>query len=171
MVDPFRNQKIQNWAAEFAESDAAKAFPAMLQEHANTITEAFLHSACLSRNVEPEVLTEPDIKAGLLDGAGKLVLPKSTHAHIPSLCAAFLEMLQLQGRVPAGRTLPSFVRALRSAYLAQAVRVPQRPGRKSPGSSNVKPLVRPGSKLGPNAPCPCGSGKKYKKCCLRLLDK
>ena len=21
-----------------------------------------------------------------------------------------------------------------------------------------------------NAPCPCGSGKKYKKCCLRRLD-
>jgi len=23
------------------------------------------------------------------------------------------------------------------------------------------------AKLSPNAPCPCGSGKKYKKCCLR----
>ncbi len=23
-----------------------------------------------------------------------------------------------------------------------------------------------GSKIGRNAPCPCGSGKKYKKCCL-----
>ncbi len=25
--------------------------------------------------------------------------------------------------------------------------------------------VRPGPKIGRNAPCPCGSGKKYKKCC------
>ena len=25
-----------------------------------------------------------------------------------------------------------------------------------------------GSKIGRNEPCPCGSGKKYKKCCLRL---
>ena len=23
------------------------------------------------------------------------------------------------------------------------------------------------SKIGRNDPCPCGSGKKYKKCCLR----
>ena len=29
-----------------------------------------------------------------------------------------------------------------------------------------KPLKNPGSKLGRNDPCPCGSGKKYKKCCL-----
>ena len=25
-------------------------------------------------------------------------------------------------------------------------------------------------KTGRNAPCPCGSGKKYKKCCLRKAD-
>ena len=27
--------------------------------------------------------------------------------------------------------------------------------------------VRKGKKIGPNDPCPCGSGKKYKKCCGR----
>ncbi|MSP00047.1 MAG: hypothetical protein EXR07_03195 [Acetobacteraceae bacterium] len=26
--------------------------------------------------------------------------------------------------------------------------------------------VRSASKIGRNEPCPCGSGKKYKKCCL-----
>lgn len=29
-----------------------------------------------------------------------------------------------------------------------------------------QPLVRTGPKVGRNDPCPCGSGKKYKKCCL-----
>jgi len=29
-------------------------------------------------------------------------------------------------------------------------------------------IVREGPKVGRNDPCPCGSGKKYKKCCLRL---
>lgn len=28
-----------------------------------------------------------------------------------------------------------------------------------------KPFVRTTPKVGPNDPCPCGSGKKYKKCC------
>lgn len=28
-----------------------------------------------------------------------------------------------------------------------------------------KPAVRAGAKVGRNDPCPCGSGKKYKKCC------
>ena len=30
----------------------------------------------------------------------------------------------------------------------------------------TKPLVRDYLKIGRNDPCPCGSGKKYKKCCL-----
>lgn len=29
------------------------------------------------------------------------------------------------------------------------------------------PVRRPGPKVGPNDPCPCGSGRKYKKCCRR----
>jgi len=31
------------------------------------------------------------------------------------------------------------------------------------------PFVRPDPKVGRNDPCPCGSGKKYKKCCLGKL--
>jgi preprotein translocase subunit SecA len=30
------------------------------------------------------------------------------------------------------------------------------------------PLKRDGDKVGRNAPCPCGSGKKYKKCCGKM---
>ncbi len=30
-----------------------------------------------------------------------------------------------------------------------------------------EPFRRDGRKVGPNEPCPCGSGRKYKKCCGR----
>jgi len=32
-------------------------------------------------------------------------------------------------------------------------------------SSRVNPVKRQGGKVGRNDPCPCGSGKKYKRCC------
>jgi len=32
-----------------------------------------------------------------------------------------------------------------------------------------KPVRREGEKIGRNSPCPCGSGKKYKKCCGRAV--
>ncbi|HNS95803.1 MAG TPA: YchJ family protein [Polyangiaceae bacterium] len=31
-----------------------------------------------------------------------------------------------------------------------------------------EPMVRTGPKVGRNDPCPCGSGKKYKKCCGKV---
>ena len=33
------------------------------------------------------------------------------------------------------------------------------------GGRRERPVVRPGLKIGRNDPCPCGSGRKYKKCC------
>jgi len=33
------------------------------------------------------------------------------------------------------------------------------------GQTEKKPIVRKEKKIGRNEPCPCGSGKKYKKCC------
>jgi preprotein translocase subunit SecA len=33
------------------------------------------------------------------------------------------------------------------------------------GSGPQKPTARSSTKVGRNDPCPCGSGKKYKKCC------
>ena len=36
----------------------------------------------------------------------------------------------------------------------------------SDGTVKKQP-VRAGNKCGPNDPCPCGSGKKYKKCCMQ----
>ena len=32
-------------------------------------------------------------------------------------------------------------------------------------AQQVQQVVRSGEKIGRNDPCPCGSGKKYKKCC------
>lgn len=38
-------------------------------------------------------------------------------------------------------------------------------GGESSGESKTKPVRRQAEKIGRNTPCPCGSGKKYKKCC------
>jgi preprotein translocase subunit SecA len=35
-----------------------------------------------------------------------------------------------------------------------------------PAAARSEPRAADGQKVGRNDPCPCGSGKKYKKCCL-----
>jgi len=70
---------------------------------------------------------------------------------VPAVCGALLAYLEAEGRLGGGRLLGAFAKALTESFLQEA-------------SGKVKPVVRAGSKLGRNDPCPCGSGKKYKKC-------
>ena len=57
----------------------------------------------------------------------------------------------------AGPAAPEAVAAPREAAAETRGREPRRPA-----------PVKVGEKIGRNDPCPCGSGKKYKKCCGRL---
>ena len=41
----------------------------------------------------------------------------------------------------------------------------------SEGGAPVEPIRNHGPTVGRNDPCPCGSGKKYKQCCLRTAQK
>ena len=40
----------------------------------------------------------------------------------------------------------------------------------SQGDAKTEPIRNRGRRVGRNEPCPCGSGKKYKNCCLRKND-
>ena len=53
--------------------------------------------------------------------------------------------------------------AIRSRGSAAAVAEPPRPARTG-GDDTVRQVKRDEPKVGRNDPCPCGSGKKYKKC-------
>ena len=48
-------------------------------------------------------------------------------------------------------------------------RVAKETGTAAATQSQVKkqPVRTATKKVGPNDPCPCGSGKKYKKCCMQ----
>ena len=54
-----------------------------------------------------------------------------------------------------------------SAY--EAGPAPRRPAiqgaTNAPEAAKARPIEREAPKVGRNDPCPCGSGKKYKKCC------
>jgi preprotein translocase subunit SecA len=56
-----------------------------------------------------------------------------------------------------------------SAFTQERRAQPQafREPRESRPAASVKTVVRAAPKVGRNQPCPCGSGKKYKKCCGR----
>ncbi|MFO0838464.1 MAG: SEC-C metal-binding domain-containing protein [Phycisphaerae bacterium] len=153
MLNLYTREKIENWASDFCQSDRADSIPGALRDIAPQALVEFLVAACERRQIEPDEIEVSDLKAALLERVAKLALPPDGRAATPELCAAFLESLQEEGRLGGGRSLAAYVRALRPAFEEAA-------------GGKPKPIVNPGSKIGRNDPCPCGSGKKYKKCCM-----
>ena len=153
MPDPFRPETIANWVGDFGDTATYRELPPPAKEYAQEILPAFLERACAERDVAPGDLIESDLKPALLEGVGALTLPASVRAVAPDLCAALLTELEGQGRLADGRTLGLYVRALRTAFEERTTDKPQ-------------PHRNPGARIGRNDPCPCGSGRKYKQCCM-----
>jgi preprotein translocase subunit SecA len=61
---------------------------------------------------------------------------------------------------PEAEPIPAFAGAARASSADQQAPVPARTG----GDDVIKTVRREEPKVGRNDPCPCGSGKKYKKC-------
>ncbi|MDE6149826.1 MAG: SEC-C domain-containing protein, partial [Ruminococcus sp.] len=57
------------------------------------------------------------------------------------------------------------VRMLFTIKVQKADPAPKREQVLKPDAGSSQSITRKAKKVGPNEPCPCGSGKKYKKCC------
>lgn len=88
-------------------------------------------------------------------------VPIAARKALPQLLTAFFDFLRSTGRWPAAGAWAACTEALGSKYQASL---------RDDGSVRGQTFMKPGSDVGRNDPCPCGSGKKYKKCCGPLLD-
>ncbi|MEA3369280.1 MAG: preprotein translocase subunit SecA [Candidatus Ratteibacteria bacterium] len=76
-----------------------------------------------------------------------------------------IEVVERPERVPVAAPQADLVHDEYSSFKAPP---PETGGRKEKREIRpVEPYKRKGEKVGRNDPCPCGSGKKYKKCCGR----
>jgi len=148
MADDF--PQAEEWAAEFAESTAFSFLPDPLKEQAPAVCAEFLRRAGRS--------TEAEFRRVVLDELPSLDLPAAMRTAVPEALTAFLGWLEDSGRLAGGRSLGAFVGALGPAYQERC----------SPrGGLRVPPVVKKTADIGRNDPCPCGSGRKFKKCCAK----
>ncbi len=107
------------------------------------------------------------------------VMPEIEQAFADGLVDPFtIDMEGVQKRLTAGKdaTLARLMKNPRAVYVRDAAeelahwvcfREPQSFRLPEPTPESAPAPVRTGPKIGRNEPCPCGSGKKYKKCCGR----
>lgn len=140
--------QAEDWAAEFSESTAFSFLPDELKENAPALCYEFLRKA--------NEATEAEVRRLMLDVMPSLDLAPAVRAAVPEILGAFFAWLEDSGRLGGGRTLGLVIGALGLVYQERC----------SPrGGLRVPPVVKKTPDIGRNDPCPCGSGRKYKKCC------
>jgi preprotein translocase subunit SecA len=81
--------------------------------------------------------------------------------HRPASAVAAAASAAARAEEPPAQRLPDFARALEKRQERQQKDLQFQTGA---GQAEAPKPVRAGAKVGRNDPCPCGSGKKYKKC-------
>jgi hypothetical protein len=140
--------EAEEWATEFSESTVFSFLPDPVKEGAPAVCAEFLRQA--------REATEVEVRRLLLEIMPSLDLPPTLRLEVPEILAVFLSWLEDSGRLAGGRALSSWTRALRPGYREHCA---------SRGGLRIPPIVKKTKDIGRNDPCPCGSGRKYKKCC------
>ena len=147
-----------NWTGDFAESFAATTLDSSVRDF---VSEIIAHFGTAARQIDrqfPDELSSGTLASVVTESLPRLKLPDAARPHAPEVVARFLEYLQESGRLGEGEDWAAQIRVIARSYADRL-----RPGGGVKGTTIRKsPSVTP---VGRNDPCPCGSGKKYKKCC------
>lgn len=151
------DNRWDNWAGDFAESFAATTFPTPTR---SLITDILHHFGAAARRVHPDFpdsIASGTFRTIFAEHLPRLALAPSVRDDVPEVVARFFEFLQEGGRLGGGYEWAGEVRQLK---------VEAAPAGPPKGTQPGIPIRNtPQTAVGRNDPCPCGSGKKYKKCC------
>jgi len=91
----------------------------------------------------------------------KMSFPIEVKKDIPELLSSYLAFVSETGRNPEASLWLEDIKVITPAYLGLF---------REDGSVKGKTFKKNYTDVGRNDQCPCGSGLKFKKCCLKLLE-
>ena len=171
--------KSPTWATEEEFTRFMKLVMEMMNSIASTLIEApesFEALFHVNTATEQEVIVAEEWCFGYMRGVKLGRWPKLTDEAQTCLQAIalhgleanfpILKQLSLEEHQRTVANIEPAVRKLHQYWLAKRSHLaPTSRGHHTAAPTNVLPFVRKQPKIGPNETCPCGSGKKYKKCC------
>jgi hypothetical protein len=137
----------------FQSSGSKEQIPALLGSFA---------SACRASGIsQPINLTIDKFEEILFNQMARLDLPLPDRREIPVFLRDFFEYCSESGRFPPAAAWTDWIDSLDKKYQA---------GFREDGSVRGETFRKNYSDVNRNDPCPCGSGKKFKKCCMGLIE-
>ena len=97
----------------------------------------------------------------LFSGMQSLNLTADIRKSIPEIVSCFFQYLYTSGVHPPARQWDEDLALLTPRFVERV---------RDDGTMKGETFTKKYSETGRNDPCPCGSGKKFKKCCMGLIN-
>ncbi len=148
--------------------EAAEAVYTQKEEHYGASVMRELERVVMLRVVDEYWMDHIDAMDELKQGIGL----RAYGQHDPVIAYKEEGFAMFEGMVEAIReetVRRLFLVQLRAQQEVKRVKVAKETGTGAANNAEIKkqPIRNKDKKVGPNDPCPCGSGKKYKKCCMQ----
>lgn len=144
---------VKDYIRDYSTSDYFLFLDPKMKDHA----ESILSYWCDETGNEPSVVTIENA----FRNVAHLNVNVEVKRGIPALVREFYTYLHSSGKVPRAESWIPEIDVCQLEYLR---------GFRDDGSVRGITHVKKYSDVGRNDPCPCGSGKKFKKCCMSLIN-
>ena len=156
-------------ARDYLDSESFKKKPAAEKTDAEYLIKSMLDYIFFEERKELRELQKEHVHNFMLAYAPhKLNLSAEAGKNAPVIIMDFLGFLEQTGHIKNGRQLSAEVIADKSSFLKMIPKA-EKSGKGTAAKKIKKARIPKEAKaevrVGRNDPCPCGSGKKYKKCC------
>jgi len=158
----------------FQVSKAIKSKAKTYKDNADYVVKSFLDYLFFDQHKEIRELNDSIARHFMLEFAPhKLFFAPEAGKDVAEILSKFVIFLETEGHIHNGAELSSVVKKSNRAFLKLLAKSKQTSMKTTTkkGKTTKKPVAKkakPEVKVGRNDPCPCGSGKKYKKCCGRV---
>lgn len=148
---------IEEYIDDYLSSQHYTIISGEVTEHAETI----LHGLTYFVNEQKETGSRLVILEKALEKLSGLNLPLNVKEEIPDLLCSYFSFVAQSGRFPEASLWESDISTLKAGFLQKF---------RGDGSVRGETFKKQYTDVGRNDPCPCGSGLKFKKCCMKLLS-
>lgn len=147
------NNYLKDRISDYISSEHYMFLDSSMKEFSESILHFFIE------NTE-EAFSLNDLKTSM-NKIAQLDLPLSIKKGIPHLLEEFFSYLHSTGTFSKANEIRESLSIISNSYLNSF---------RDDGTVKGETFVKKYSDIGRNDPCPCGSGKKFKKCCMHLIS-
>ena len=152
---------LKDYVSDYASSEYFAFLQPDLKNRAESLLDYFLDQA---KSESPDFPSGADadlFEKVLLEKVARLDLPTIALQRVPQLLEAFFEYLVASGKYPDAGQWVGWMPDIGERFVQRF---------REDGTVKGETVRKKFDKVGRNDPCPCGSGKKFKKCCIELLS-